>query len=225
MPNSLHQNNAQGRGTVTRFPVADDTEEDSKRNQIHRISARLFAQHGYEAVGVPELCNATGLGRGAFYYHADSKDSILFEISKGYMDLLIAEAQAILDQGLRADTTIERLSAAFVRMSISDQDEMIVCFREHHLLGAANQKTLQKQYADYQAIWESAVVTGVEQGLFRPVHSIELRAILGMYFNSFLWPETKKSMPADTVAGYLSRLILDAIRLVEHAPARVGARA
>lgn len=225
MHNSLRQNNSQDRGAIAGFSVATDADENSKRSQIHKVSARLFAQHGYEAVGVPELCNATGLARGAFYYHADSKDSILFEISKGYMDLLIAGAQAILDQELRADTTIERLSEAFVRMSMSDQDEMVVCFREHHLLGAANQKKLQKQYGDYQAIWENAVAIGVEQGLFRPVHSIELRAILGMHFNSFLWLETKKTASADTVAGYFSRLILDAIRLVEHAPVQLSARA
>lgn len=227
MHNSLRQNNPQGRGAVAGFPVSAkaEPEEDSKRSQIHKISARLFAQHGYEAVGVPELCNATGLGRGAFYYHADSKDSILFEISKGYMDLLIAGAQAVMDQETRADRAIERLSAAFVQMSMSDHDEMIVCFREHHLLGAAKQKQLQGLYADYQAIWELAVALGVEQGIFRPVHNIEFRGILGMHFCSFLWMETKKSTPAETVAGYFSRLILDAIRVADDSQASQRARA
>lgn len=227
MHNSLRQNSPQERGAVAGFPVAAEAEaeEDSKRSQIHKISARLFAQYGYEAVGVPELCNATGLGRGAFYYHADSKDSILFEISKGYMDLLIAGAQAVIDQETRADRAIERLSAAFVEQSMSDHDEMIVCFREHHLLGAANQKKLQRLYADYQAIWESAVGLGVEQGIFRPVHKIEFRGILGMHFYSFMWMETKKSAPADTVSRYFSRLILDAIRVADDSQTQLRARA
>lgn len=231
MHNSLRQNDPQGRGAVARFPVAPapdivpETEEESKRSQIHKISARLFAQHGYEAVGVPELCNATGLARGAFYYHADSKDRILLEISKTYMDRLIADGQAILDDNLRADTAIERLSEAFVRMGDTDHDEMVVCFREHHLLGAANRKKLQKMYGAYQDIWEGAVSRGVDQGIFRPVHSIEFRGILGMHFFSFLWMEAKKTTPADTVARYFSRLILDAIRVGDSAPVKLSARA
>ena len=106
---------------------------------------------------------------------------------------------------------------------MAEHDEMVVCFREHHLLGAANQKKMQALYAEYRAIWEATVAKGVAQGIFRPVHNIEFRGILCMHFYSFLWSETKKSTPAETISRYFSRLVLDAIRLPDTAPTALRA--
>lgn len=194
-------------------PPEPATSPEAKKRQIHKVSAQLFAIHGYEAVGVPELCSATGLGRGAFYYHAESKDKILFEISRQYMQRLIDEGQRILAANLRPDITIERLGDAFVDMMFAERAEMIVCFREFHLLSAANQKNLRELYVTYQGIWEAAVQRGVEQSLFRPLQPLEFQALVGMYFYSFLWADTAKPTSADMLSRCFSRLVLDAIRM------------
>lgn len=215
MRNTLRRELSPGNIGIPDCDTDASESSDSPREHIHKISARLFAIHGYEAVGVPELCSATGLGRGAFYYHANSKDSILFEISKGYMEGLTRDARLVADEEQDPVTTIERLSEAFVRSMFTDRAEMTVCFRELHLLSAANQKNLRKLYLAYQAIWEEVVNRGVAEGVFRPLHSIELRAILGMHFYSFLWMDAGKSARPETVTRYFSRLVLDAIRQID----------
>ena len=37
----------------------------------------LFAEKGYEAVGVNEICKETGMSKGAFYHAFETKDGFL----------------------------------------------------------------------------------------------------------------------------------------------------
>ena len=48
------------------------------RERIIRTATTLFAANGYDATGIAELIAAAGVSRGAFYYHIDSKQTLLF---------------------------------------------------------------------------------------------------------------------------------------------------
>lgn len=185
--------------------------ENSQKSRIYKISAELFARHGYNSVGVAELCTAVNLGRGAFYYHVASKENILYEISKGYMEALNANALRILALGKPPQETIKILSADFMETMYQNQAEMTVCFRELHLLSADTQRDIRNLHQEYQDIWNKVIQDGVEEGSFRALHSAEFKALLGMYFYSFIWVNPEGRSPADELAGYFSRLVLAAI--------------
>lgn len=57
--------------------------------RIQKIAADLFATRGYRAVGVAEIGDAVGLGRGALYYHIGSKEDLLFSIVVRYIEDLV----------------------------------------------------------------------------------------------------------------------------------------
>lgn len=185
---------------------------DSQKTRIFKICAELFATHGFDSVGVAELCDAVGLGRGAFYYHVESKENILFEISKGYMEKLNEKAHEIAARDLPADELIVELSREFMQTMYENKSEMTVCFRELHLLGAEHQKTVRNLHRDYNDIWRDVIARGIESGLFRSIESVDLKALMGMYFYSFLWIRPEGSMSANKAARHFSRLVLDAIR-------------
>lgn len=186
---------------------------DSQKARIFKICAELFAAHGFDSVGVAELCEAVGLGRGAFYYHVESKEKILFEISKGYMEQLNEEAREISSRDLAADELIAELSKGFMRTLYENKSEMTVCFRELHLLGPEYQKIVRNLHRDYNDIWRDVIAKGVEDKIFRPIDSIDLKALLGMYFYSFLWIRPQGSVSASKAARHFARLVLDAIKL------------
>lgn len=50
-----------------------------------------------------DLEKATGLGRGALYYHISSKEELLFEITTRYLKELIAQGNELLAQELPAE--------------------------------------------------------------------------------------------------------------------------
>ncbi|GLY79028.1 TetR/AcrR family transcriptional regulator [Actinoallomurus iriomotensis] len=47
------------------------------RERLVRAAARLFLARGYQAVGVDEVCAATGVPRGTFYYFFRSKSELV----------------------------------------------------------------------------------------------------------------------------------------------------
>ncbi|MEM7217053.1 MAG: TetR/AcrR family transcriptional regulator [Pseudomonadota bacterium] len=58
------------------------------RNRLVEAAARLFRRHGYDGVGIDQLCAGAGLTRGAFYAHFPSKAGLLAAVLDGAHDLL-----------------------------------------------------------------------------------------------------------------------------------------
>jgi AcrR family transcriptional regulator len=51
------------------------------RRRLVRAAARLWAERGYEAVAVDEICAASGVGRSTYYLHFESKEQLLRELT------------------------------------------------------------------------------------------------------------------------------------------------
>ena len=178
---------------------------------IHKVCAELFAKHGYGSVGVAELCTAVGLGRGAFYYHVVSKENILLDISVGYMQRLCAEAQVTMARNLPVEAAIRELSDLFLTTMFEHRSEMTVCFRELHLLSPENQRKVIALHRDYEMIWRSVISRGIDEGVFREINTIDIKALMGMYFYSFLWAKPNGNASTPELSQHFSRIVLEAI--------------
>jgi AcrR family transcriptional regulator len=104
------------------------------RNRVLQIAATLFADRGYSAVGVNEIGEATGLGRGALYYHISSKEDLLYDITTAYMTDLVDGAKQIVADESEGIPRIKKLSRALMGAIAAHLPEMTVCFREVHAL-------------------------------------------------------------------------------------------
>src|SRR3954466_13123820 len=84
--------------------MQDDAPRRSERWQArHRAivdtSAHLFAQRGYHATGLTELCDANGLGKGTLYHYIGSKEQLLAAIHDRVMDEVMAGAERVAAAG------------------------------------------------------------------------------------------------------------------------------
>src|SRR5687768_8405831 len=71
----------------------------ARREEIVDTSARVFAQSGYHATGIAELCEVNGLGKGAFYHYIGSKEELLAAIHDRVMDEVLAGAERVAEAG------------------------------------------------------------------------------------------------------------------------------
>jgi len=73
----------------------DFRQERSRRSYVALIDAatELFAAHGYDAVGTPEIAQRAGVSVGTFYRYFDDKHEVYLEISRRMM--VTAYAQTI----------------------------------------------------------------------------------------------------------------------------------
>src|SRR5947207_9306586 len=51
----------------------------SRRSELTRQAARLFAEKGYHGTSIGDLAEAMGVQKGSLYAHIDSKQDLLYE--------------------------------------------------------------------------------------------------------------------------------------------------
>lgn len=183
------------------------TEDLSQRERILKTAARLFARHGFHAVGMSELQEAVQMGRGALYHHIRSKEDLLYDISSEYVTELVDGA---LRTAQEADPRerIRQLGRDLVLKIASHQAELTVCFREVQSLTAERHTRVMELHTRYEQAWRTAMQQGAEAGYFRPYDSIVLKGLLGMYFYSYLWLRPQGTLGADVIAERLNELAL-----------------
>jgi len=155
--------------------------------RIQKISAELFATRGYRAVGVAEIGEAVGLGRGALYYHISSKEDLLFGIVVRYIENLVVTGREALESEPDPRKRIYLLSRQLMQIIFANLFEMTVCFREADCLTGQRHQIVSKLHQSYQDIWTATLREGEKKGYFRALPSVGIKGILGMYFYSFLW--------------------------------------
>ncbi len=189
-------------------PKSDELSE-SKR-MIMEVAAKLFADKGYGSVGISEVGDVAGFGKGALYYHIKSKEDLLFDIMTVYMVELINAARVIEISGVGVEDRVRALSQSFMEIMFASRPEMTVCFREVHALNDAKRKGVLGLHAEYQDIWMRVFQDGARQGVLRSLSKIEVKAILGMYFYSFLWIKGDGAVPIDVIAESFAGITLRA---------------
>jgi len=84
-----------------------------RREELLDISARLFAERGYERTTVEDVIRQAGLSKGAFYYYYPSKDALLEALAIRIADAALARLEPVLEApGL---TAVERLNSFLVQ--------------------------------------------------------------------------------------------------------------
>lgn len=184
----------------------------SKRiDAIRSTAARLFAEHGYSAVGVAELGEAVGLGKGALYHHISSKEDLLYDISSRYIQQLIEDGREINARELNPIERIKLLSRSMIGVVYDHRAEMTVCFREIHSLSGERHRNVSQLHLDYQQLWADTISMGVAQGKFRPIEKAAIKGLMGMFFYSFLWLKPDGALTADEIGDIFSDLILHSL--------------
>lgn len=182
------------------------------KERIVKVAAQLFAERGYHAVGVNDLCLAVGLSRGALYHHIESKEDILEEICSSYMSQLGVLAQHTLAQEPDPQSQLRKLGYDLIDIIARHKAELTVCFREIQSFNAERRQKVLALHAAYESAWVQALKAGDAAGVFRPYSKLRLKGLLGMYYYSYIWirPNDPKMVQetADTFHDVVLRTVL-----------------
>ncbi len=73
--------------------MATRTDAPTRREQILKEAARLFAERGFHGVGVDEIGAAVGISGPGLYRHFAGKDAMLAELLVGISESLLTGAK------------------------------------------------------------------------------------------------------------------------------------
>src|SRR6187401_1206284 len=127
-----------------------ETQSLSRRDELLRIAAELFASKGFRNTTVRDIADAAGILSGSLYHHFDSKESMVDEILSTFQEELFGQYDEILASDADPRTKLER--AVLVSFETIDKhpDEVaifqneaayLLTFERFAYLGARNQQS------------------------------------------------------------------------------------
>jgi len=140
---------------------------EETRTRILEAALRRFANHGYDAASVDEICTDAGVSKGAFYHHFPTKQDIFLELLNGWL--------TVVDTGLEAarrnsvPETLLGMTAALPGIFAS-ADGRLPMFLEFWLQASRDETVWQatiSPYQRYQQYFAALIEQGKAEGSFR----------------------------------------------------------
>jgi len=184
----------------------------ARREAIVDTSAHVFAQQGYHATGIVELCEVNGLGKGAFYHYIGSKEELLAAIHDRVMDEVMLGADRVAGSDGAPAEQLARLGDELLDVIHRYPDHVWVFLHEFPALTEERAETFRVRRREYERRVEAVLQAGVDAGEFRDVDPrLTAMAWLGMHNYTYLWLKVDGRLTARDVAKPFADIFLRGI--------------
>lgn len=195
-------------------PRDDAAGKSGRRTELLDIAAGLFASRGVRATTVRDIADAAGILSGSLYHHFDSKESMVDEILRGFLDDLFGRYRKIVAAGLGSRATLESLITASYE-SIDKSHAAVAIYQDEakHLVGNERFAYIAELNTEFRDLWVGVIDRGVEDGSFRPDVDVELafRFLRDTVWVAVRWYRPGGTITADHVAQQYLSIVLDGL--------------
>jgi len=187
---------------------------ESRRDELLRIAAGLFAERGYRNTTVRDIADAAGILSGSLYHHFDSKESMVDEILSSFQAELFAGYDEILASPAPAREKIEAAVRLSFRAIDEHHHEVAIFQNEADQLGRMERfGYLAERNEQSRQVWMTLLRSGVEAGALRADLDLELvyRFIRDTVWVAVRWYRPGGELSHDQVAEQYLAILLDGI--------------
>jgi len=196
--------------------MANQQRSEATRARILAAAAEAFAERGYDATGVAEICERAGVSKGAFYYHYQTKQALFLTL----IDVWLQELNRALGQTDSDNTTVpDRVLAMSGRFqdiltSRTPQLALIMEFWTQASRDEAMRQAVLSHYRAFQQFFVDLIELGVAEGTLSPIDpaaggQVFLSLTSGLFFQGLLDPT---GADWGEVAERSIRIVLDSMR-------------
>jgi AcrR family transcriptional regulator len=184
----------------------------ARHDAIVDTSAHVFAQRGYHATGIAELCTVNGLGKGAFYHYIGSKEELLAAIHDRVMDEVMVGADRVVEAGGTPAEQLAMLGSELLEVIHRYPDHVWVFLHEFPALTSTRAEHFRVRRRDYEQRIEAVLQAGIKAGVFRDVDPwLTTLAWLGMHNYTYLWLKSGDRLSARDVAQPFADIFIQGI--------------
>ena len=191
--------------------VGESAFVSARRSEILEIAASLFAVKGYANTTVREIADAAGILSGSLYHHFDSKESMIEELLRGFLDEIDAEYRFVIANGDGPVDTLRALvRAAFAALG-TDHAAVAVMLNEYNMLVHLPRFAfLHDAVETTERLWVSVLEDGMRAGDF--VDDVAAPAVY-RFLRDAIWVSVRwyrpdgPQRPDDVAEEYLGLLL------------------
>ncbi|MEU3411632.1 MULTISPECIES: SACE_7040 family transcriptional regulator [unclassified Streptomyces] len=161
--------------------MASRTDAPTRREQILKEAARLFAERGFHGVGVDEIGAAVGISGPGLYRHFPGKDAMLAELLVGISGQLLTGARRRLAEadGIPATRVLDSLIEGHIDFALDDRPLITLHDRELDRLRDSDRKLVRQLQRQYVELWVQ-VVRDAYPGLTEPAARSAVHSVFGL---------------------------------------------
>lgn len=191
-----------------------ETRKETRRQEILRISSRIFREKTYDGTTLKDIADAVGMLKGSLYYYISSKQELFSDI--------IVEAVRVLNESVediyRANLPpVERLQAiirAHVKFSVEYQDTAILFLTGRHIISSMRMVELTHLFGRRDRLLINTLKQAVESGVYRSTNvRIAALALVGMCNSVAFWYSPSGSASADDIADVFFSIVHDGLKV------------
>nr|WP_203645171.1 TetR/AcrR family transcriptional regulator [Streptomyces sp. SID14478] len=177
-------------------------------------AAEVFAAQGYNATTVRKIADHAGMLAGSLYYHFDSKESMLEEILRTFLDELWSGYDAVLAAGLGPRPTLEALVTESFREIDRHRAAVAIYQKEsRHLVAQDRFDFLAQSQRRFKETWLTTLERGVADQEFRADLDIRLtyRFVRDTVWVAASWYRPGGQHRPEEIARQYLTMVLDGI--------------
>jgi TetR/AcrR family transcriptional regulator, cholesterol catabolism regulator len=183
----------------------------SRRSELTREAARLFAERGYHGTSIGDLAKAMGVQKGSLYAHIDSKQDLLYEAMREGAQAFHAALDEIPDD-LRVTERIRLALRAHLHVVAEQLDIATVFVREWRYLEGDRAAEFLAERRRYEERFRALFREGRELGELRTDLDDQATALLVLSAANWAYTWLPAEADTDALADRFFSILLDGIR-------------
>ena len=183
----------------------------TRREELTRTAARLFAERGFHGTSMGDLAEAMGLQKGSLYSLTGSKQELLQEtLRRG-----ASAFHGALDGVPEDDAAVERIRLALrahLRVVAEQLDVATVFTREWRYLEGEAREVFLGERRRYEERWRSLFREGVDSGELRTDLDVAAAALLVLSAANWAYTWLSPGRDTDELADRFTAILVDGVR-------------
>lgn len=186
----------------------------TRRDELLELAATMFAQRGLRATTVRDIADAAGILSGSLYHHFASKEEMVDEVLRTFLDWLFERYQHIIDT---EPNPLARLKGLFMASfdAIERHHAEVVIYQDEakRLSGQPRFSYINELNVRQRKMWVDVLTEGIEQGYFQPDIDVDLvyRFIRDTTWVSVRWYQPGGPLTAEQVGRQYLAIVLGGV--------------
>jgi TetR/AcrR family transcriptional regulator, cholesterol catabolism regulator len=183
----------------------------TRRDELTRQAARLFAERGYHGTSMGDLAEALGVQKGSLYSLTGSKQQLLFDTMRRGADAFHAALDAVPDDA----PAVERVRTALrghLRVVAEQIDVATVFTREWRYLEGEQRDEIVAERRRYEERWRRLFQEGLEKGELRTDLDVGAAVLLVLSAANWAYTWLTPGRNTDQLADRFTAIFVDGIR-------------
>ena len=196
---------------MTSRPVSQPA---SRRDELLELAATMFAERGLRATTVRDIADSAGILSGSLYHHFASKEEMVDEVLRGFLDWLFVRYQHIVDT---EPNPLERFKGLFMASfdAIEHRHAQVVIYQDEakRLSSHPRFSYVDEMNKRQRQMWVDVLQHGIGEGYFRPDLDVDLvyRFIRDTTWVSVRWYQPGGPLTAEQVGRQYLSIVLGGI--------------